>query len=83
MVVMLLILQSEVMMILTLPNSTLHELRRKTRHRIRVVTRNSLGLAVNLGLSSVAPQMLIAAAINGFCLGIGGYKLHQHLRFLA
>jgi hypothetical protein len=61
----------------------LKELRRKTRHRIRVVTRNSLGLAVNLGLSSVAPQMLIAAAINGFCLGIGGYKLHQHLRFLA
>jgi hypothetical protein len=61
----------------------LKELRRKTRHRIRVVTRNSLGLVVNLGLTSVAPQMLIAAAINGFCLGIGGYKLHQHLRFLA
>ncbi|KAG9944664.1 hypothetical protein KCU85_g7782, partial [Aureobasidium melanogenum] len=48
----------------------LKELRRKTRHRIRVVTRNSLGLTVNLGLASVAPQMLIAAAINGFCLGI-------------
>ncbi|KAH0365199.1 hypothetical protein KCU65_g6277, partial [Aureobasidium melanogenum] len=47
----------------------LKELRRKTRHRIRVVTRNSLGLTVNLGLASVAPQMLIAAAINGFCLG--------------
>ncbi|KAK6006417.1 hypothetical protein QM012_006827 [Aureobasidium pullulans] len=49
----------------------LKEIRRKTRHRIRVVTRNSLGLTVNLGLASVAPQMLIAAAINGFCLGIG------------
>jgi hypothetical protein len=61
----------------------LKEIRRKTRHGIRVVTRNSLGLTVNLGLSSVAPQMLIAAAINGFCLGIGAYKLHQHLRFLA
>ena len=61
----------------------LKEIRRKTRHRIRVVTRNSLGLTVNLGLSSVAPQMLIAAAINGFCLGIGAYKLHQHLHFLA
>lgn len=61
----------------------LKEIRRKTRHRIRVVTRNSLGLTVNLGLSSVAPQMLIAAAINGFCLGIGAYKLYQHLRFLA
>jgi hypothetical protein len=61
----------------------LKELRRKTRHRIRVVTRNSLGLTVNLGLSSVAPQMLIAAAINGFCLGMGAYRLHQHLRFLA
>lgn len=61
----------------------LKEIRRKTRHRIRVVTRNSLGLTVNLGLSSVAPQMLIAAAINGFCLGFGAYKLHQHLRFLA
>lgn len=61
----------------------LKEIRRKTRHRIRVVTRNSLGLAVNLGLASVAPQMLIAAAINGFCLGIGAYRLHQHLRFLA
>lgn len=61
----------------------LKELRRKTRHRIRVVTRNSLGLTVNLGLSSVAPQMLIAAAINGFCLGMGAYKLHQHLRLLA
>ncbi|KAG9732039.1 hypothetical protein KCU96_g19585, partial [Aureobasidium melanogenum] len=61
----------------------LKEIRRKTRHRIRVVTRNSLGLTVNLGLASVAPQMLIAAAINGFCLGIGAYKLHQHLRFLA
>ncbi|KAG9959463.1 hypothetical protein KCU61_g7427, partial [Aureobasidium melanogenum] len=48
----------------------LKEIRRKTRHRIRVVTRNSLGLTVNLGLASVAPQMLIAAAINGFCLGI-------------
>ncbi|THZ72815.1 hypothetical protein D6C85_04461 [Aureobasidium pullulans] len=48
----------------------LREIRRKTRHRIRVVTRNSLGLTVNLGLSCVAPQMLIAAAINGFCLGI-------------
>ncbi|KAI4729269.1 hypothetical protein E4T49_02946 [Aureobasidium sp. EXF-10728] len=47
----------------------LKELRRKTRHRIRVVTRNSLGLIVNLGLASVAPQMLIGAAINGFCLG--------------
>ncbi|KAG9893006.1 hypothetical protein KCU94_g13238, partial [Aureobasidium melanogenum] len=46
----------------------LKEIRRKTRHRIRVVTRNSLGLTVNLGLASVAPQMLIAAAINGFCL---------------
>ncbi|KAI4717484.1 hypothetical protein E4T48_06278 [Aureobasidium sp. EXF-10727] len=61
----------------------LKELRRKTRHRIRVVTRNSLGLIVNLGLASVAPQMLIGAAINGFCLGVGAYKLHKHLRFLA
>lgn len=61
----------------------LKEIRRKTRHRIRVVTRNSIGLTVNLGLASVAPQMLIAAAINGFCLGIGAYRLHQHLRFLA
>ncbi|KEQ91854.1 hypothetical protein AUEXF2481DRAFT_8085 [Aureobasidium subglaciale EXF-2481] len=60
----------------------LREIRRKTRHRIGVVTRNSLGLTINLGLSCVAPQMLIAAAINGFCLGVGAHKLHQHLRFL-
>ncbi|KAI5203632.1 hypothetical protein E4T39_04011 [Aureobasidium subglaciale] len=60
----------------------LKEIRHKTRHCIRVVTRNSLGLAINLGLSCVAPQMLIAAAINGFCLGVGAHKLHQHLRFL-
>lgn len=58
------------------------EIRRKTRHRIRVVTRNSLGLTVTIGLSCVAPQMLIAAAINGFCLGRGAHKLHQHLHFL-
>jgi flavin-binding protein dodecin len=60
----------------------LREIRRRTRHRIRVVTRNSLGLTVGLCLSCVAPQMLIAAAINGFCLGRGAHKLRQHLHFL-
>ncbi|GAB7350678.1 hypothetical protein MBLNU459_g1241t1 [Dothideomycetes sp. NU459] len=60
----------------------IEELRRKTRHHIRVVTRNSIGLTVTLALSGVAPQLLIAAAINVYCLGRGAYLLHQHLDYL-
>lgn len=60
----------------------LREIRRKTRHCIRVVTRSSIGLVSTLALSGVAPQLLIAAAINAYCLGRGIHKLHQHLQFL-
>lgn len=60
----------------------LEDLRRKTRHHIRVVTRNSLGLTATLALSGVAPQLLIAATINAYCLGRGAYHLHKHLDYL-
>lgn len=60
----------------------LHDIRRKTRHYIRVITRNSIGLTSTLALSGVAPQLLIAAAINAYCLGRGAHQLHEHLKFL-
>lgn len=58
------------------------EIRRKTRHCIRVVTRSSIGLTATLALSSVAPQLLIAAAVNAYCLGRGAHQLHRQLQFL-
>ena len=60
----------------------LHEIRRRTRHTIRVVTRASIGLTATLALSGVAPQLLIAAAINAYCLGRGVHRLRQQLDFL-
>ena len=61
-----------------LTESDLYDLRRATRHNIRVVTRNSLGLVTTTALSGVAPQLLIAASINAFCLSRGAQHLHEH-----
>lgn len=66
----------------TFTEQELKEIRRKTRHCIRIVTRTSIGLTSTLALSSVAPQLLIAAAINAYCLGRGALELQEQMRFL-
>ena len=66
-----------------LTEEQIREARRQTRHYIRIVTRNSLGLMTTTALSSVAPQLLIASAINAYCLAMGSYHLYQHHEFLT
>lgn len=60
----------------------LYQIRRKNRHIFRVLTRTSLGLSSSLALAGVAPQLLIAAAINGYCLRQGFRELQDQLEFL-
>ena len=68
---------------LTLLNdSQLHDLCRESRHLIRIVTRNSLGLATTSILSGVAPELLLAAAINSYCLTRGAAELQKHRAYL-
>jgi len=65
-----------------LNDNQLRNARREARHHIRVVTRNSIGLATSIALSTVAPQLLIAAAINAYCLTQGTRHLYHHSRYL-
>lgn len=60
-----------------------HEIRRETRRLIRVVTRNTMGLMTTAALSGVAPELLIAAVINAYCLARGLRDLEEHRKQLA
>ncbi|GAB7343092.1 hypothetical protein MBLNU457_1171t1 [Dothideomycetes sp. NU457] len=65
-----------------LSDEQIRDARREARHHIRVVTRNSIGLVASVALSTVAPQLLIAAAINAYCLTQGSRHLYHHSHYL-
>lgn len=65
-----------------LNDEQIRDARREARHHIRVVTRNSIGLVASVALSTVAPQLLIAAAINAYCLTQGSRHLYHHNQYL-
>jgi len=67
---------------LLLTDEQIRDARREARHHIRVVTRNSIGLVASVALSTVAPRLLIAAAINAYCLTQGSRHLYHHSHYL-